>query len=161
MLLVLVVAVLVAGGCAGGRGTLRPSEAEIAAWWVEDVCHGSPRDPDELRLAGGSPGILALAAWCGSPEEPGPHGPLPLMLAERRQRWADLRNDLKRGDVRSDGGLRAIFDAAPAVQARAAKETQDRAMIDALAITIGLADGRAAEAWSDAVARARAALDRP
>lgn len=159
--LLLVLAAMLTIGCTGGRGTLKPSEAEIAAWWIEDLCHGQRREPDELRLVEGSKGMLALAAWCGSPDHPGIVSRLPAIIESRRRRWPVLRAGLAGGDIIASGGrVRATPDAPAAVHELVDAEMQERERGDTIALTVGLAEARSAAAWASAVAEARATLDR-
>jgi hypothetical protein len=150
--------------CGPVRG-LPPEQAELVAWYIEDVIHGAHRQPTELILPNPAPGMERVASWLAGGHIKGTlvH---PRQIDERIRRWSALRSlFLQRQVVVLNDGLVAPAPALtredltyvlPVVDA----ENQDRRSIDALIISLSNADHAAAKSWVAWSASARLALDK-
>ncbi len=153
-------------GCGDTRRSLRNEEPTIIAWYFEDVAHGVPRRPEELRLVDGSERMLRIAEWAegstihGVREQPRP-------LKARCARFPLLKTMLGRGQavVMADSGLLAPRpdlpnDEAELVEPVVDAENQDRRLLDAIVLSMAKAYESEADAYLRAARDARIDLDR-
>lgn len=154
---------LVLGGCRDRR-SWRADEADIVAWWVEDVAHGHPRRAEELQLVGGSERMARVAEWAGGSEIRGSRSYPPLLDA-RRQRRALLTGLCRQGlIVLTPAGLLAPRPGLDPTEARLVEPAVDsenlsRRQLDSLLVQMADARPAAAEAYLAAVKAARLDLD--
>jgi hypothetical protein len=161
---VLIMALGVVIGC-GDRRNLRPDEAEITAWWIEDVAHGSDRRPEELRLVDASERMGAIAQWAEGSEIRGVHT-LPQQLQARRNRHAVITDFARQGLVvlRTHDAMLAPRpgldpDARALVEPVVDAEDRDRRVIEAIILDRADAPPAMAEELLRQTRHARAELD--
>ncbi len=163
----LAMAIIVLAGCIGTRG-LRDDEADIAIWYVEDLSHGNPRLPGEIRLVDGSEAMADVARLLAGSEQNGEVMP-PHMLSARQQRWPSLKALFRSGFavVVVDGPHRGLVapskdlsgtDLAMAIPIIDA-ENNDRRTLDALIISTAQYDASRQRRFRAAAANVRVALD--
>jgi hypothetical protein len=163
-LTVLLAAALAVAGCGPAVRGLPVEHAELVAWYIEDVAHGTARRSQELELAEPTPAMERIAAWAAGSEVRGVHAP-PHHLATRLERWSVLRTLLRSGMVVVlDSGLvaarpgleRGDLDyVLPLVDA----ENHDRRSLDALILTISEAGVDETRRYRLASVQARLRLD--
>jgi len=154
---------LAVSACAGGpRRELTPREAELAAWWCEDVAHGHQRTAGELRTEDASAALQRLATWA---ETHSSLGDLPQQLASRRARWPVVRSLLGQGLlVMVEPGLIAVRPDASAeerslVQPVVDSENQERRTLEALILSLTQPDDAITRRYRAALRAARLELD--
>lgn len=97
--LIAVVAVTLAlAGCGSTSRGFPSAQAELVAWYIEDVAHGVDRRSQELELAEPTPAMTRIAAWAAGNEVRGIRT-LPYHLSARRERWSVMRTLLRSGMV--------------------------------------------------------------
>ncbi|HAT10293.1 MAG TPA: hypothetical protein DCS97_06810 [Planctomycetes bacterium] len=159
-LLALVLTVLSAGCAARPTSAWQPGQAEAAAWWIEDVAHGLPRDPAELDLVAAGPGAGRVAQWA-SGSRFGERWVPPRRLDSRLMRWPTLRSALVEQQVVPDGqGGLAIAPGAPparrtALSALVEAELADRVFLDGLVLVLGAPDPEVERVFHAAARSAR------
>jgi hypothetical protein len=152
----------------GPARALRDDEATIAAWYVEDLAHGNPRDPGEIALVEHSEAMARLEPLLGGSTMADGNQPLQ-PVAARRERWATLRGLFRSGAAVTvvtgpNQGLVApagTLSGADLTMATAVidAENNDRRTLDALIITASdLANGHE-RVYLDPVRQARRDLD--
>jgi hypothetical protein len=158
-------AAMALAACGDVRHDLRGEEPQIIAWWFEDVAHGIPRRPEELRLVDGSERMDRIAEWAEGSSIRGVREP-PRPIKARCTRLALLSTMLSQGQavVLADSGLIAPKpdlprDDAELVEPVVDAENQDRRMLDAVVISMAQAHDAQAEAYLSAVRAARVELD--
>ncbi len=163
-LLLMFALALLLSACAAARVSWRPDEAEIVAWWCEDVAHGQPRRAEELQLIDGSDRMEKVAAWAMGDDIRGERRP-PRMLAARIQRLPMLKNFFADGLVLLfDGGLVAPRPGLDAIERALVEplvdaENQDRRALDAVLLALTDAPGRMQDVYLAAAVKARTELD--
>lgn len=168
MRLIAVAALLTCLGCAFRPASAwQPAEAEIAAWWCEDVAHGLVRDPGELDLVAGSPRAADVARWAAGSDLAG-RWDMPHRLAARKARWPAIQALLASGEAIRAGDSGLLSPAPGVVPARRSAvstlvdaENDDRRFIDAIVRTVGRPDPGVERAHDAAVRCARRTLDAP
>jgi len=150
-------------GCGDARG-VNTTEVDLVAWYIEDVVHGSARNPQELVLPGSSAEMERIATWLAGGTVREQYFP-PRQVASRRERWPVLKALFRQGQaVVLDDGLVAANPqvskddqtyALPIIDA----ENLDRRSINAVLISMAKADHAAAKVWIAHTADARIALD--
>lgn len=93
---------LLLGGCLRHSDELREDEAILIAWWCEDVAHGLPRDPGELRRDNASGALEIIAAWAVGTTRDGRSISPPQHLDQRRRRWQLIQHGLQADMLRID-----------------------------------------------------------
>lgn len=154
---------LLAGCAARPASAWQPAQAEAAAWWVEDVAHGLPRDPAELDLIDGNERTATIARWAagGSGEAWRP----PARLEQRRRRWPLLAAAIAEGAIIADGagGLAEAAGLPPdrrlGVGGLVEDENRDRAFLDAVVLSLGTPDPEVEAVFRREAATARRELD--
>ncbi len=150
-------------GCAGSARELRGDEARLIAWWLEDVAHGRPRDPDELATSAGSAPLARVREWTRAINVAGQWRP-PLRLQARQTRWPVLRALLGRGIVvLARNGLVAVEPQADArdralAQSLVDAENDDRRVLETTVLSIADAGPAATRDLRAALVRARETL---
>lgn len=106
------------------RTALTANEAEMVAWYVEDIAHGLPRDPGELMLQQSSDGMDAIASWATGSRRDDRLVGQPKPLQARLERWGLLARGLRATAVRTtpDGLLRLQDGGLSAAQQRSLGE---------------------------------------
>jgi hypothetical protein len=155
-------------GCNEPRG-VAADDIDLVTWFIEDVVHGNPRNPQELVLPDSSEEMERIATWFASSQTPDPKNRAlyqpPRQLAERSDRWPVLKALFLQGQaVVLDDGLVAANPqlekddrayALPIIDA----ENHDRRTIDALVISMARAERSQSKVWVARFAAARVALD--
>lgn len=159
----LLVLLLLAVACGSApRRELTPREAELVAWWCEDVARGLARSPGELRIEQSSAALERVANWAGTRSA---IGDLPLQLSARRARWPVVRSLLRQGIlVVVEPGLVAVRPDAPAderslAQPVADTENQERRTLEALVLSLAQPDDGTTRRYRAALRKARMELD--
>jgi hypothetical protein len=148
----------------GDRRNLRPDEAEIVAWWIEDVAHGLPRRAEELRLVDASERMAHVADWASGDEIRGERQPPRLLLA-RRNRHALLATMLEHGQAVLDGkGLLAPRPGLELAEREVVEpvvdaENRDRRQLDAIVLALADVQQDGAADFLAAARKARTELD--
>lgn len=161
--LLLVLLLFVLAGCGGApRRELAPREADLVAWWCEDVARGHDRSPGELRTEDASAALARLATWASTRSA---IGDLPQQLVSRRARWPVVRSLLRQGVlVLVEPGLLAVDPGASAderslAQPVADTENQDRRTLEALVLALAQPDDATTRRYRAALRAARFDLD--
>ncbi len=164
LVVALAVTLLATSSC-GDRRNLTVDEAEIVAWYVEDVSHGIPRRPEELRLVEGSQRIGRIAEWMMGNDIRGVREP-PALLQARRNRLRLLGDMMKQGLIVSapDSGLLAPRPGMELVEREVVEpvvdsENRDRRALDGIILSMADAPGGISERYLAVVRRARLELD--
>lgn len=111
-LLVFVALALLCTGCDRETKRLTDEEAKRVAWYVEDVAHGVPRDPDELDYGDQSSLAMGeLARWAQGTQVDGQLANHPQPLQARRDRWPILVQLCRQGLIAIDNRGFVHFDA--------------------------------------------------
>jgi hypothetical protein len=154
---------LLLAACGGApRRDLAPGEAELVAWWCEDVARGQRRSAGELRTEHASAALGRVAAWA---ETPSASGAWPQQLATRRARWPVVRSLLRQGVlVVVEPGLLAVRPGAGAderalAQPVADAENQERRTLEALVLSLAQPDDAITRRYRSALRAARTTLD--
>lgn len=162
--LALLLAAVFACAC-GDRRNLTRDEAEIVAWYVEDVAHGIPRRPEELRLVEGSQRVGRIADWMMGNDIRGVREP-PALLQARRNRLQLVSNLMKQGLIVAapDSGLLAPRPGLELVEREVAEpivdsENRDRRSLDGIILSMADAPKAITERYLAVVRRARLELD--
>lgn len=163
LLVAFVLSPVVFTSCGDPRG-VRHDHIDLVTWFIEDIVHGNPRNPQELVLPDSTPEMQRIATWLIGTSVRDQYHP-PRQVAARRDRWPALKAlFLQDQAVILDDGL-------VAANPRVAKEDQayalpiidaenlDRRALDALLISMARADRSAAAAWVARFTAARIALD--
>jgi hypothetical protein len=154
--------------CQGIRRDFTFDEAELVAWYVEDVAHGALRRPEELITASPSEGLLQIAQWARgrSTGEAADLSQQPRQLEARRRRWPVLRGMITGGLVTVAAGGRLVLAGQATPHERdlvlgiISDEERERDAIDVLVLNFSHAGNAAARRYRDAVFRARQRHDR-
>lgn len=161
-LLPILVCLLLAGCAARPASAWQPERAAAVAWWIEDVAHGLPRDPGEIRPVDGGPRDEAIARWAAAAEIGGTWQP-PRQLAQRRARWPAVAVAISQGEAvpLAEAGLLAPAEGLPTdrfaeVTRLLDAENNDRRFIDGLVLVMGAADAEVEGVYRAAVRQARA-----
>jgi hypothetical protein len=159
----LLVASLLMSGCGEPRG-VNTTDVDLVVWYIEDVVHGNPRNPQELVLPGSSDEMARIATWLAGGTVRDQYLP-PRQIAERRDRWPALKALFRQGQaVVLDDGLVAANPlvskddqtyALPIIDA----ENLDRRAINALLISMSKAERPEAKVWLARSTDARITLD--
>ena len=161
--ILLFLGLLALAACGGApRRDLAPQEAELVAWWCEDVARGHARSAGELRTEDASAALERVATWAVTRSS---IGDLPQQLATRRARWPVVRSLLKQGLlVLVEPGLVAVRPDASAderslAQPVADSENQERRFLEALVLSLAQPDGVITRRYRAALRAARLELD--
>lgn len=160
--------------CLAPRVALTPTEIELVAWYMEDVCHGFPRRPGELAAVEASEGLEGIAAWAVGTVRDGDTVAHPDRLEARRTRWRLLASAAGAGQLRttSEGVLELVpapADMKPVdrqvrelLAADLARENRARLELGALLLSRAALrrDSPAGQDLLDALQSARTQLDR-
>ena len=159
----LLITLVVLTACGGGpRRELAPQEADLVAWWCEDIARGHQRSAGELRTEHASAALARVATWAGTRS---PSGDLPQQLATRRARWPVVRSLLEQGVlVLVEPGLVAVRPDASAderslAQPVADSENQERRTLEALVLSLAQPDDAVTRRYRSALRAARFTLD--
>jgi hypothetical protein len=150
-------------GCGNVRG-LADEQAELVAWYIEDVARGTTRNPDELVLPMSTPEMERIAGWLAGSQIK-EQRVQPSQINERQKRWSALHALFLQGEVMilTDGLVAPSPTLSRADQIYILPivdaENQDRRSIDALIISISKTDHNGAQRWLAMSAAARLALD--
>ncbi|HEX3133895.1 MAG TPA: hypothetical protein VHX44_09985 [Planctomycetota bacterium] len=154
---------LLMSGCGDARG-VNTTEVDLVAWFIEDLVHGNPRNPQELVLPNSSEEMERIATWLAGGTVRDQYLP-PRQVADRRDRWPALKALFRQGQaVVLDDGLVAANPlvskddqayALPIIDA----ENLDRRAINALLISMSKAERPEAKVWLARAAEARITLD--
>ena len=163
MRLLLLIALLALAACGGSpRREFVAGEADLVAWWCEDVARGHARSAGELRTEDSSAALERVAAWAGTRSAV---GDLPQQLAARRARWPVVRSLLRQGLlVLVEPGLVAVRPDASAddrslAQPVADAENQERRTLEALVLSLAQPDDATTRRYRAALRAARIGLD--
>lgn len=163
LLAAFVLSPLLITACGEPRGVVT-DDIDLVTWFIEDVVHGNPRNPQELVLPDSSEEMQRLATWLAGTSVRDQYHP-PLQVATRRDRWPALKALFRQGQaVVLDDGLVAANPQLPKEDQSYAlpivdAENLDRRAINALVISLARADRSEATTWVARATAARIALD--
>jgi hypothetical protein len=159
----LALVLLLLSGCGEPRG-VPTTDVDLVTWYIEDLIHGNPRNPQELVLPDSSEEMERIATWLAGGTVREQYLP-PKQVAARRDRWPVLKALFRQGQaVVLDDGLVAanpkvskddLTYALPIIDA----ENLDRRSITALLIGMSKSERIEAKVWIARTAEARVALD--
>lgn len=159
----LALVLVLVSGCGEPRG-VPTTDVDLVVWYIEDLVHGNPRNPQELVLPNSSEEMARIATWLAGGTVREQHLP-PKQVASRRDRWPVLKSLFRQGQaVVLDDGLVAanplvskddLTYALPIIDA----ENLDRRSINALLIGMSKAERAEAKVWLARTAEARINLD--
>lgn len=163
LLLCVVACALLSSGCGDPRG-VAGDQIDLVAWYIEDVAHGQPRNPQELRVTNPTPEMDRIATWLAGTTVREQHQP-PRQLASRRDRWPEVKALFVQGHavVLDDGLIGANPKASREDQTYALPivdaENRDRRSLEALLISMAKCNHAEAKTWVARMAAARVQLD--
>jgi hypothetical protein len=158
--MVVVVGALLSSSCSEPRG-VTSDQMDLVIWYVEDVAHGQPRNPQELRVTNPTPEMDRIASWLSAA---GTNYQAPHKLSDRRERWPAIKSLIVQEHVvvLDDGLLGANPAFSRTEQVHAMKiidaENHDRRTIDALIINLANFNRAEAETWIARMSNARVRL---
>jgi hypothetical protein len=163
MLLTVMVCALLGSSCGDPRG-VTGDQIDLVAWYLEDVAHGQPRNPQELKVTNPTPEMDRIATWLAGTTVREQHQP-PRQLASRRERWPEVKALFVQGHavVLDDGLIGANPSSSREDQTYALPivdaENRDRRSLEALLISLAKCDRAEAKIWVARMAAARVKLD--